>query len=426
MIIVLWVFLLGTSAYADSAESNLPDSLQTTVELATDAYISRLDSEARAASDRYFEGQSWLILWGLMYGLGIAWVLMRFGISVRMRDLSERLSRFKYAANCLYIVQYSALTFVMYFPLLFYEGFYREHQYDLSNLTFVDWFLEQLMGLGLDLTLGTLGLALIYVVIRRAPNSWAIWGAATTIAMLTFLMVISPVYLSPLFNDYTPLEDGPLKEEILGIARANGVPAENVYQFDASKQTTRISANVSGLFGTTRISLNDNLLNNTSHEGIVAVMAHEIGHYTLNHTIERLVNLSIIIVCAFLFLKWSFRLVARPSLGVRDVSDTAGLPILMALISIFFFLITPINNSIIRSNETEADYFAFNASGYPDGFAEAILSLSTYRKVHPGALEEFVLFDHPSGYNRIYRAMRWKAEHEAFKKSKREDPNTDN
>jgi len=96
-----------------------------------------------------------------------------------------------------------------------------------------------------------------------------------SVLFLLFVSFIAPVYLTPLFNDYKALEDGPIRTSIMSMAHANGIPGDDVYWFDASRQTTRISANVSGAFGTTRISLNDNLLERTSPEEIEAVMGHE-------------------------------------------------------------------------------------------------------------------------------------------------------
>lgn len=96
--------------------------------------------------------------------------------------------------------------------------------------------------------------------------------------------------------------------------------------------------------------------------------------------------------------------------GVRGAGDVAGLPLLWAIFSSFTFLLTPVVNTYIRENESEADIFGLNASGQPDGFAEVALKLGEYRKLAPGPLEELVFFDHPSGSTRIRTAMRWKAE----------------
>lgn len=408
---ILTAICLIMTLGATALEAATTDSLaQADVASLTQSYLDRLDTDQRAASDAYFEGGYWLDVWGLLYALAIAWALLHYEISTRMRDFGERISRFWFVRVVAYIVQYTLLVFIVSLPLVIYRGFVREHDYGLSNLSFAGWFNEQLIGLGVELVLGTLGIALIYLVIRKAPKTWTLWGSVAGLGMLGFVFMIAPVFINPLFNEYTPLEEGPLKARILSLARANGVPAEEVYQFDASVQSTRISANVSGLFGTTRISLNDNLLNRTSPASIEAVMGHEMGHYALNHSQKMLVSFGILMVIGFTFVRWAFERVNRRSWGIRGVSDIAGLPLVFALFSAYLFLITPITNSIIRINEVEADIYGLNASRQPDGFSEAILGLSEYRKMQPGYWEEVIFFDHPSGYNRIHMSMQWKME----------------
>lgn len=253
----------------------------------------------------------------------------------------------------------------------------------------------------------------LYAILRRVPQTWWAWGAVAGAGFIMLLIMAGPVFISPLFNTFRPLPPGPIRDDILSMARANGIPVDNVYYSDASEQTKRVSANVSGLFGTTRITLNDNLLNRTTPAEIRAVMAHEMGHYVLNHSLKHTVSFSLVLLGGLLFIKFSCDWAAARfggRFGVRSIADPAGFPLLAALFSVYIFLATPVYKTIIRTAEVEADLFGLNASREPDGFAEAIFKLAEYRKLEPGAAEEFIFFDHPSGYNRIFSAMRWKAE----------------
>ena len=270
-------------------------------------------------------------------------------------------------------------------------------------------------GLMVGVILGSLALLGIYTVIRKAGQLWWIWASVASVVFIFFTSFIAPVYVAPLFNDYKTLEDGPIRDDIMSMARANGVPADDVYWFDASRQTTRISANVSGFLGTMRISLNDNLLERTSPEEIQVVMGHEMAHYILNHGVKGVMQLGLILVGGFAFVNWGFgRALARwgENWGVRDIGDTAGLPLLGAVLSVYFLVMTPVTNSMIRVAEVEADNYALNVAGQPDGFARVAMRLSEYRKISPGALEEFLFYDHPGGRNRVHMAMLWKAEHQ--------------
>ena len=180
-----------------------------------------------------------------------------------------------------------------------------------------------------------------------------------------------------------------------------------------SKSAMLESANVAGIFGVARINLNDNLLNNTSLPEINAVLGHEMGHYVLHHGFELSIYLTLVAGVTFgivaLFLDGA---IARwgPRLGLRDRSDLAALPLVIALYTAVALPLTPANNTIVRSAESAADAFGLNAAREPQGFAMVSMRLSTYRKLRPGPLEEFIFYDHPSGYDRVHRAMIWMKE----------------
>lgn len=143
------------------------------------------------------------------------------------------------------------------------------------------------------------------------------------------------------------------------------------------------------------------------------MLGHEMGHYVLHHVFHGIVELSVLVILGFAFLKWAFEWMRKrygERWGVREVGDVAGLPLLAALFSVYFFVLTPITNTLTRTQEAEADVFGLNASRQPDGFAQAAIHLAEYRKMEPGTLEEIVFYDHPSGWHRIHRAMVWKAE----------------
>ena len=381
--------------------------------VATEAYLAKMTTVQKAHSNAYFEGGYWLQLWDFLIGAGIAFLLLAGGLSRRMRDLATRIVPWKPLQTWLYWAMYLVLVSLISFPMTVYEGYLREHKYALSTQAFGPWLGDQAKELGVGLVLGGLGIVVLYGVLRRTPRTWWLWGAVTATVLLVLAALIAPVFVAPLFNKYKKVEDAAIREPVLSLARANGIDAKDIYEFDASKQTTRVSANVSGFAGTMRISLNDNLLRRSTLPEIEAVMSHEMGHYVLNHVYKGILEFGLLIVIGFAFLRWAFeRIVAARGTqwGIQGVGDIAGLPLFLFLFSLYFFLLTPIVNSLIRGQEAEADIFGLNASRQPDGFALAALKLGEYRKMSPTPLEEFVFYDHPSGRNRIQMAMRWKAE----------------
>jgi len=380
------------------------------VDRATEAYLSLLSPDQRAQSDAYFEGGYWLRLWDLLYGFGVAAVLLGSGLSRRMRDTARAWTKSKWLQAFFYALLWLIVGFVLDLPMTIYSDFVREHQYGLATQDFGGWFWDQLKALIVSVIVGPFVIAILYAAVRRAGARWWIWASGLSFVFSLFTIMLSPVFVDPLFNDYKPLRDGEMKQAILSLARANQIPTEHVVEFDASKQTTRISANVAGFGGTTRVALNDNLIDKTSLPEIKAVMGHEMGHYVLNHGLRLTVYLTLLLTFGFWFvhrlLDWSLaRWGAR--LGLENRADPAALPLAAAILGLFFFLASPVLNSMVRQAEAEADAFGLNAAREPHGFAMAAMRLSTYRKIHPGALEEIVFYDHPSGYARVHRAMQW-------------------
>lgn len=382
-------------------------------EAATRAYLAEIPAESKARSDAYFEGGYWLILWDFLYGAVIALLLLNLRWSARMRNLAERITRFKPLQTALYWFQYLLVATVLGFPLTVYEGYSREHKYGLATQSFGPWVGDQVKGLLVGLVMGGILVMLLFGVVRRFPRRWPVLGAVVSMVFLVFLVLIGPVFLQPIFYHPKRLEDPRITQPILSLARANGIPVRDVYEIDESTKSTRMSANVSGFGNTMRITLNDNLLRRGSPEEIQAVMGHEMGHYVLDHIYNGMLFLSVMAVIFFAYLAWSLQWALQrwgEKWQIRGVGDTAVLPLVVLLGSLYFFVLTPVFNTFTRTQEHEADMYGLNASRQPDGFAQAAIHLGEYRKMEPGQVEEWIFYDHPSGRRRIHDAMEWKAE----------------
>jgi STE24 endopeptidase len=428
ILLLLFVLLMGGLSTVSAAETEqqdlapgliVPDAARPgpdfDVDAATQAYIELLTPEQRAQSDAYFEGGYWIGLWDTLVTLLVAGLLLFSRASSKLRDWSAKVGRWRFLHTTLYAMMFFVAVYLLTLPWTIYLGFWREHQYGLATQNFAEWFGDSLTGLAVGIIIGAPMIAILYAAVRRTGAAWWAWAGSITVVFLLFVSLIAPVFISPLFNTYTSMAEGELRDSVLSLARAHRIPADNIYVFDASKQTTRISANVSGMFGTTRISLNDNLLERTSDAEVRAVMGHEMGHYALNHGVRLVVYLGLILTVGFLFLHLSFDATVRrfgSGWGISERGDQAGLPVAMGLLAIYMTVAQPVINSVIRSAEAEADTFGLAAAGEAHGFATAAMRLSTYRKIQPGQWEEVIFYNHPSGYDRVHGAMSWLKEHQ--------------
>ena len=412
---ILMLFIAAMLVAGLSVESIFaqPGATAFDVEQASRIYIDTLQGAELEKSNNYFQGGYWLILWGAIIGILVDFLILQSRLSARFRDWAERVTSRKWLQPALYALPYIIAGFLITLPWTIYTDFFREQQYGLMSQDFGGWFGEQMIGLLISLIMFSLLIMAIFAVIRRAPKTWWLWGTGVVSIFLFIGMMLGPVFISPLFNDYQEMAEGPMRDRIVAMAAEYDIPADNIYVFDQSKQHKRISANVSGIGPTIRISLNDNLLERTDPEEVAAVMGHELGHYVLGHTWRTILILALIIGFGlFVVARLAPRLIERHGAkwGIRTISDPAAIPLLGLILTAYFFAATPALNSLVRITESDADKFGLDTAREPDGFAKVSMRLSEYRKIEPGPVEEMLFFDHPSGATRVRMAMQWKAD----------------
>jgi STE24 endopeptidase len=370
---------------------------------ATAAYLATVPADRQARTAAYVTGGYWIDFWTVVGTDVLMVLLLTTGWARRIDDGAGRITRQPIARTFLVVAMFIVVISVVTFPWTIYTDYARYHHYGLSNQTFGSWLVDQIKGLGEGVVLDGVGLTLVYLVVRRFPRGWVIAASVVAVALLVVNVAIAPVYLDPLFNTSTPLTDARVRDPILTMARANGIGAREVYVIDASRQTTVISAHVSGLLGTERITLNDNLLHRATLPEIEAVMGHEMGHYVMHHMYQAILFYGVLIVIGFAVLAWGF------SLAGRDVGDPASFPLAVLIFTTYLYVVNPVINTYVRSQESAADIFGLNAARQPDGFALVALKLGQYRILDPSPIEEALFSDHPSGRTRIAAAMRWKS-----------------
>src|ERR1035438_7281578 len=206
--ILLFSVLASGQSSAPTAPSTAVPANQTAagpafdVRAAVDAYLAKMPPAQRARSDAYFEGGYWLQLWDFLITVFVMCLLLRFGWSARMRNLAERITRFRPLQTALYWVQFIIVVTLLTFPMSVYEGYFREHKYGLLNQTFGPWMRDQAVGFGVGVVLGAILLVPLFGLVRRLGRNWWVWGAIVMMVFVAFVSLIAPVYISPLFNKY--------------------------------------------------------------------------------------------------------------------------------------------------------------------------------------------------------------------------------
>jgi STE24 endopeptidase len=346
----------------------------------------------------------------------VCWLILRLGLLVRLRDAMRRQGWRPWVVMLSVAALFLVALTLLQLPWSIYLDFWRERRFGLMNETFAGWLGEQAIALALTVVAGGLALTVINAVIREFPRAWWLVGAGAVGVMVAFFSLCAPVFVMPLFNTYGELPPGPLRDRIVAMAQANHIPTDHIYVYDASRQSDRISANVSGVGPTVRISLTDNLVKRAGVPEAAAVVGHEMGHYVLGHVWSAIAFMTLLSGLEFwLLARWGpgvLRLGAWRR-GVRGLDDPAALPVLVGMMTALSLLFSPLSNTFVRMDESAADVFGLDAAREPDGFALAAMQLSTYRKISPPALEEALFYDHPSGHTRVRMAMQWKRDHVA-------------
>ncbi|NBU27229.1 MAG: M48 family peptidase [Caulobacteraceae bacterium] len=378
----------------------------------TARYLSTITPQAHAKAQAYTQGGHWLILGSAVVSLGISWLVIRSGVLVRIRQAIEGWRSRPWLASLAVLAVAQLLITLLGLPWSIYESWWRESQYGLTSQSLPGWLGEWAIGSAIGLVVGTLLMTVFYALLRRAPKTWWIWGSGLSLVFLVIGLVISPIAIEPIFNNYTPAPPGPVRDAVVELAKAHGVPSDKIFVYDGSKQSNRYTANVSGLFGSARVAMSDTMFKAGADMAEVrAVVAHEMGHYARQHILWQLGAMSLFLIIAFWLVDRFFAPMAR-LLGageVKGISDPAGYPVFVAVLVVIGVLGGPLMSSISRIAESDADNFSLMAAREPDGLARALMKTVEYRAATPGALEEALFYDHPAVGNRIRNGMDWKA-----------------
>lgn len=280
-------------------------------------------------------------------------------------------------------------------PAALYATFVVEERHGFNRQTLRGFFQDQLKGLALAVALGAPVLSVLLAIMEKAGAAWWLWAWAATSVFSVFTAWIYPTLLAPIFNRFTPLSQGELREAILALARRVGFRAGGIFVMDASRRTSHGNAYFTGLFGQKRIVLFDTLLEALGTREVVAVLAHELGHFKLRHVRRALVRGVLATGLLFFVLGLCLPLTAFYAAFGLERASYAALVVFGAWFSLAGFLFRPLQNALSRRNEFAADRFAVARGAAPADLAEALLKLREKSRILP--------LSHPL-YSRVYHS----------------------
>ena len=376
---------------------------------ATAQYIDSLGPAALQKAHDYTVGKEWMLLWGLLVGALVTWLIVRSGILDRLEQrIAERRRNLRaFVVSLVFLIVSAVLTL----PWTVYASWWREKGYGRTSQPFMDWLAQNALALAISSVLTALFMIGVYWLIRRTGRRWWLWSGALTAVVLAFVLLLSPILIEPLFNKYEPVPPGQVRDAVVEMAQRAGIPPSKVYMYNGSRQSNNFTANAGGVGSTARVAISDVALKDASLDEVRAVTGHEIGHYVLKHTWWGVLFFSVTAVILFWLAEKLYPRFARAFGTDAPIGDPRGIPVLLFLISFFSFIGMPVLNTFGRTLESQADMYSLRTENRPDALSTALVKTAEYRYPRPNAVEEFIFYDHPSVERRVRTAMEWKAAH---------------
>jgi STE24 endopeptidase len=299
------------------------------------------------------------------------------------------------AAGLAFFAIVGLLSALFELPFDLYETFRIEEKHGFNRQTLGGFFTDRARGLLIAVALGGAVLAAVLWIMGRMGPGWWVWAWGVTTAASVFAAWIYPTVLAPMFNRFTPLPEGELKDAINELARRTGFRAGGLFVMDASRRTAHGNAYFTGLFGQKRIVLFDTLISAMGPREVVAVLAHELGHFKLHHV--RWAVFRSVVTTGLVFWALSLALPYRSFYEAFFVDQTAygALAVFGLWFGLLSFLLQPLANALSRRHEFAADAFALGAGAKPQELAEALLRLREQSRLLP--------VSHPL-YSRVYHS----------------------
>lgn len=331
-------------------------------------------------------------------------LLVVSGFSARLRDWALRRSRRRAGFHLTYFTGLVLLLFLLSLPWSYYTEFVREHAYGLSNQTFGKWCSDTLLGAAIAWAVALGPVLGLYRLLRVSPRRWWLWAGLVSLPFIFLTTFLEPLLIDPLFNQFGPMKDAALEQQILALAQRAGIEGSRVFEVEKSVDTKELNAYVTGFAGSKRIVLWDTIIARLRPPELLVVMAHEMGHFVLGHVLWGLAGAALLTMTTLGVVQLvAGSIVERFEFGFRRLSDIASLPLLVFVGSAFLFVVNPVVLAVSRDQEHEADRFALELTrdNHAAALAFATLQNDNLGNPRPGPLYHLLRASHPSLGERI-------------------------
>jgi Zn-dependent protease with chaperone function len=355
-----------------------------------------------------------LNLIGTAYGVVVLWLILRWKLAPRFRNWSEQLSSRSFVHSLVFSPLLFLTIALLTLPLDIY-GEAVEKQYGISVQGWGSWGWDWTKELLISLVIVTILVWLLYLVIRRSPRRWWLYFWLISLPIAASLVFLEPLVIDPLFHRFEPLQqkDPALVASLEAMLQRVGqnIPPERMFWMGASEKTVGLNAYVTGIGSSKRLVVWDTTLAKLNTSQIVFVAGHETGHYVLKHIPKGMVFFALLLLIAFYV---GYRTVGwvltryGPGWKIRDLQDWASLPVLLLLLSIFTFVVSPIGAAYSRHLEHQADQFGLEVTHglIPDSGQVAARDFQIMGEIgladpDPNPLDVFLFYDHPPISSRV-------------------------
>ena len=344
--------------------------------------------------------RSGTVVWAVEQVLGLALpaALLFSGLSARLRSVAAGLAgNHFYPTLLIYFALLSLLLSIVQLPLTYYAGYARERAYGLSDQRLGKWAGDQAKGFVVGLVIAAAVLWVPYRLLAASPARWWLWTGALSLPFFVLVLLVTPVFIAPLFNKFGPMRDQALEAEVLAVAARAGVSGARVFEVEKSVDTKKVNAYVTGVGKTKRIVLWDTLLARLTPEQTRFVVGHELGHYVLHHVwLNILTSTALTAAGLYGVHRTADLLLARfgDRFGFTHLADVASMPLLMLLLSLFATVITPALLALSRHHERAADKFGLDLTGDKQAASSAFVALQ----------EQNLAVPRPGRFYKIFRA----------------------